>query len=166
MARIDFRGFVCDEDALWVDPIIRKTRYGRVLTLAQIGITKNSGSPDDAIVQHARDHGAIIVTSNSSDFRKCMDLAAKRCTAGECCEGCGLITVPSGLGDFSFARISRKLRFNDLNVDWEDVFMCNLRVTISKLGEPHVSKLPMCDYFKKDHCAECDRCLELGFVDP
>lgn len=159
MSSIEFRGFVCDEDSQHLaSSIVGQPVY----TLRKIGITTGRGTPDAAVVKHARDSGCIVVTGNKSDFVREMRFAAQRCTPAECFEGGGMITVPSGLERLAFTNITRKLRLDGETVDWVDVFACNLHVDVLRNGEVVVKRLPLCEFFVKNHAAECDVCQRLG----
>jgi hypothetical protein len=159
MAKIYFTGFVCDEDSQHLSDSFPS---GYMAPLSQIGITVGAGSPDRAVLLHARDAGRIVITGNKSDFAQEMLLASKRCTPMRCVEGGGMITVPSGLPKLSYRKLERSLNLNGKDIDWPDVFTCNLHVDIHKNGDVLVKPLPVCDIFKKDHIATCERCQELG----
>jgi hypothetical protein len=157
---IIFQGFVCDEDSQHLRDSIR---HYSIVALSEIGITVGKGSPDDAVIRHAREAGRIIVTANESDFAKEMTRAAARCTPSKCYEGGGMITVPNGVRSFPFRKISRALRLGEVDIDWADVFICNLHVQVRRGGEFRVRRLPICEYFLKDH-ADCEACAELGIL--
>ncbi len=158
MSIIKFWDFVCDEDSLH---LAESLTGARVFTLAEIGITVGRGTPDAAVVQHARDAGCIVLTGNKSDFVREMRLAAQRCTPAECFEGGGMITVPSGLERLAFAKMTRNLRLDGEKIDWEDVFLCNLHVDIHRSGVIVVKRLPVCEFFVKNHVVDCEVCQRL-----
>jgi hypothetical protein len=137
--------------------------HGHALfTLAEIGITKNRGTKDSAVLRHARDAGCIVITGNRSDFAVEMRNAAKLCTPTKCCEGGGMITVPNGVPSFPFGKISTKLTLNEKPVWWSDVFTCNLHVAVNRDGFA-VRPLPLCDFFRNDH-EGCEICVGFGIV--
>jgi hypothetical protein len=148
VAGLYFQGFVCDEDSQHLQA--QMGRYGRlVVPLSRIGITVGRGTPDWAVVQHARGAGRIVITGNRSDFAREMDKAAERCVPGHCFEGGGMVSVASGISSLPFVRISRTMTFNGLSVLWEDVYMCNLHVAVYRDETFSVRSLPVCDIFKR-----------------
>lgn len=159
MSSIYFRGFVCDEDC---QHLIDSLPSGNVFTLAQIGITMGRGTPDGAVVKHARESGCIVLTGNKSHFVREMRLAAKRCTLAECFEGAGVITVPNGLDRLQFSKMTRGLKLGQERIDWEDVFACNLHVDVHRGGKVIVKRLPICEFFIRNHAAICEACQRLG----
>lgn len=159
MSSLYFRGFVCDEDC---QHLAASLPTSEVFTLAQIGITMGRGTPDGAVVKHARESGCIVITGNKSHFVREMRLAARRCTPAECFEGGGMITVPSGLERLPFTRMSRSLALDGKPVGWGDVFTCNLHVDVQRAGIVVVKRLPVCDIFVRDHVALCEACQILG----
>jgi hypothetical protein len=56
---ITFRGFVCDEDS---QHLASSIRHYSVVSLSEIGITIGRGSPDDAVLRHAREAGRVLIT--------------------------------------------------------------------------------------------------------
>lgn len=158
MSTIGFRGFVCDEDS---QHLAESLTGERVFTLAEIGITIGRGTADAAVVKHARDSGCIVVTGNKSDFVREMRLAAMRCTPAECFEGGGMITVPSGLDRLSLRKIARDLKLDEHEIDWVDVFGCNLHVDVQRSGVIVVKRLPVCEFFVKNHVVDCEACQRL-----
>lgn len=160
MGGVAFAGFVCDEDC---QHIAVSLPSASVVALSKIGITIGRGTPDSAVVYHAREHGRVLVTGNKSDFAREMKEAADRCTPAKCFEGGGMITVPSGVREIQFSKISRSLELNGVSVNWNDVFLCNLWIDLLRDGSYRIKRLPLCPIFKRDHVAECGRCQELGF---
>lgn len=59
MGGIAFSGFVCDEDS---QHLMVSFPRQLVATLGQIGIVVGKGTADECVVQHAREHGRIVVT--------------------------------------------------------------------------------------------------------
>jgi hypothetical protein len=49
---IEFQGFVCDEDS---QHLAASIRHYSVVSLQQVGITIGRGSPDEAVLRHARE---------------------------------------------------------------------------------------------------------------
>lgn len=159
---ITFRGFVCDEDS---QHLASSIRHYSVVSLSEIGITIGRGSPDDAVLRHAREAGRVLITGNESDFAAEMELAAQRCTPSKCCEGGGMITVPNGMPTFPFGKINRMLQFNDVRIGWDEVFFQNLHVQVQRTGEFCVRRLPICPYLLRDH-TDCETCASLGVLPP
>ena len=159
MSGLYFRGFVCDEDSLHLRDSLPASD---IFTLAEIGITLGRGSPDEAVVRHARESGCIVVTGNKSDFVTEMRLAAQRCTPAECFEGGGMITVPAGIQRLRFNKITNDLWLTGQRVRWMDVYTCNLHVALHRDGKVVVNQLPVCEFFLKGHAAECEDCQRLG----
>jgi hypothetical protein len=96
---IYFQGFVCDEDSQHLRACIRRQS---VVSLAEIGITVGRGTPDEAVLRHAREAGRVLITANESDFAVEMKRAAQRCTPSKCYEGGGMITVTNGMPSFPY----------------------------------------------------------------
>lgn len=115
MSSIYFRGFVCDEDC---QHLAESLPSGDVFTLSDIGITIGRGTPDAAVVRHARESGCILVTGNKSHFVREMRLAAQRCTPARCFEGGGMITVPSGLDRLPYANLARRMTLGLERIGW------------------------------------------------
>jgi len=67
MGRLLFRGFVCDEDSQYLADSFPS---GMIVPLSAIGITVGRGTPDLAVMDHAREAGRIVVTGNGNDFAK------------------------------------------------------------------------------------------------
>ncbi len=162
MATLYFRdAFVFDENCEHLATSVPKPFTP--LPLTRIGITRGRGTPDDRIVEHAREAGCIIVTADRQDFKREMKLAASRCTAARCYEGGGMITVPGGSLGIPFGKISKAMAVNGSPVNWHDVYTCNLHVALYRDGKFAVKPLPVCEFFRKDH-ADCERCKKLGLV--
>jgi hypothetical protein len=157
---IYFQGFVCDEDSQHLRGSIR---HHSVVSLSEVGITVGRGSPDEAVLRHAREAGRILITANESDFAVEMKHAANRCTPSKCYEGGGMITVPNGLPSFAFTTISRTMRLADTAIGWDEVFFLNLHVQVQRDGRFSVRRLPICRYLLKDH-VDCETCAELGVL--
>lgn len=140
------------------------SRY--IASLSEIGITKGRGSPDEAIVQHARDAGRIVVTGNAWDYTSAIRGAALKCRPGVCYEGGGLISVPNGKRSYPFKRIERTMTLDGASIGWEDVYLCNLHIRVNRDGSFDVLRLPLCEYFIRDHANHCARCIELSIATP
>jgi hypothetical protein len=159
MATLNFRGFVCDEDSQHL-----ASSFGNhesvVAPLSAIGITVGRGTPDAAIVRHAREAGRVVVTANESHFARLMVDSAQNCeSASDCYCGGGMIAVPNGVPRFDFRRISREMAAGSPVVYWPDVFICNLRVDVRRDGSFTVKPLRVCQFFRRDHgdCPDCER---------
>lgn len=161
MSALYFEGFVVDEDSQHLASSV--TGNYSVVTLPEIGITLGRGSPDRAVIEHAREAGRIVITGNGSDFVQEMRRAADRCNSYRCYEGGGMITVPSGLERLPFTRMTNQLTLNGERISWEDVFVCNLHVALHADLKVDVRSLPLCKYFLQRH-AECPDCRRLGIV--
>lgn len=157
---IYFQGFVCDEDSQHLRPCIR---HQSVVSLSEIGITVGRGTPDEAVLRHAREAGRVLITANESDFAVEMKRAAQRCTPSRCYEGGGMITVPNGVWSFPFTTISRTMQLGEAKIGWDDVFILNLHVQVRRDGTFRVQRLPVCPYLLKEH-ADCETCAELGIL--
>jgi hypothetical protein len=161
MARLLFRGFVCDEDSQHLADSFPKAN---IVPLSAIGITIGHGTPDSAVMKHAREAGRILVTGNGSDFAKEMAAATRGCTSpSDCACGTGMITIPSGTHEIRYAEITRSLRLGAEMVSWFDVFVCNLEVAIRRDGSAVVKRRSVCAHFLRDH-DDCDDCRRLGIV--
>jgi hypothetical protein len=158
MARVYFHAFVCDEDSGHLEACI--SGYP-VVPLSKIGITKGRGTEDPPVVRHARDSGCIVITANKSHFATEMRRAANRCEPADCVCGGGMITVPNGMPKFQFRKITKAMRLGTEPITWSDVFTCNLHVSVQRNDSFTVRRLPVCEYFLRDH-ADCDDCIRLG----
>ena len=136
-------------------------RHQSVVSLAEIGITVGRGTPDEAVLHHAREAGRVLITANESDFAVEMKRAAQRCTPSKCYEGGGMITVPNGMQSFPYMTMSRTMRLGEAEIGWDDVFFLNLHVQVQRDRKFRVQRLPICPYLLKDH-TECETCAHLG----
>jgi len=157
--------FLPDEDSFCFAESIR--RYA-VRTYEDVGLAR--GAVDAKVVEHAKDHDAIVLTRNIRDFLAAMrDAAALSshgdCRAMRCHEGGGLVTLHSSLTSFNFERVTRGLRLGQHPIDWEEVYFLNLRVHIDPQERVTVSILPVCTRCLVLHIDGCDRCAELGMMD-
>ena len=161
MAGVVFQGFVLDEDS---GHLLRSMRSvaRQIVSLSQIGITKGCGSPDEAIIQHARNAGRIVVTGNTWDYTSAIRDAALKCRPGVCYEGGGLISVPNGTWSYPFKQIERTMTLDDAPIGWEDVYLCNLHIRVNRNHSFDVLRLPLCEYFIRDHALNCTRCIALS----
>lgn len=162
---IEFQGFLPDECCTVLGNSVRAFR---VFSYSDVGLGR--GSKDPKVLEHARDHGAIVITRNSSDFANAAKAAARDSTEGECkamrCQdGVGLVTVHDHLTAFHFKNVSKALRLGEHSIDWEDVFMLNLWVHIDSQQRVDVRLLPRCLRCMHEHVAECPRCTMLGVAD-
>jgi hypothetical protein len=150
-----FSGFVCDEDSEGLDESIPR-RFGLAILL-DIGISE--GSPDAAVIRHARKHGYIIITKNEVDFEQAMRAAPASCNSQDCRCGCGLITVNASIRRLPFEKMTREMTLGGIKVDWEDVFDSNLQVSVRRDGSFEVTRLPMCrwEVEKRSGCSSCER---------
>ena len=161
MSRYYDIAFLPDEDSLGLGESIR---HYRVLSYQDAGLSR--GASDDKVADHARYHGAIVITRNVRDFRCVMRDAAQfssreSCRAGHCHEGGGVVTVAPGLAHFHFERVTRALSINGKSITWEDVFVLNLRIHIDTGERVTVTFLPRCERCLAKH-ADCQICRELG----
>lgn len=142
-------------------------RHFRVLSYKEAGLAY--GTSDEAVAKHARSHYAIVLTKNLRDFKyKMRDLARESsrsaCAAGHCHEGGGLVTVASMLTAFHFERVTKSLRLAGKLIDWDDVFVLNLRVHIDALERVTVRMLPRCERCLPRQSNDCARCRELDIM--
>ena len=161
---IEFRGFLVDECC----GVLASSLRFPVLTYSDVGIGR--GTPDDKVLEHAHDHGVIVVTRNRSDFVHAAEKAAREssegaCKAMRCQDGIGLVTVADGLTEFHFDRVTKSLRLGPHEIIWHDVFMLNLRVHIRPDQQVAVGMLPRCERCMNDHVDECERCTTLGVLE-
>ena len=133
-----------------------------VLSYRDIGLER--GATDPKLIEHARNHGAIIITRNKRHFRRFMREAAERSTVDECFEGSGLITVPDDMPRFHFERLTRELNLNNVPIGWTDVLHLNLEVRLYHDAPAVVTLLPRCPKCVRDH-GDCEACLTLGIAD-
>jgi len=156
--RRDLVPFLLDENSIGFAACIRRHR---VLTFADVGL--EYGAPDHKVVEHARDHGAIVLTRDRDDFRSAMLDAANTSSAGDCqamdChEGGGLVTIGKAVQSFHFGRVTRALTLSGLPITWDDVFFLNLRVHIAPRDRVMVELLPQCHRCLARHTPDCERC--------
>jgi hypothetical protein len=160
-----FAGFLPDE----TDSSLRDSiRHYPVLRYSDVGLAR--GARDPKVAEHARDHGAIVMTRNAYDFRVALRDFAERSTRGDCkamhChEGGGLVTVNGAVPSFNFARVTRKLLLDGTLITWEEVFLLNLRVHIDPSEKVTISILPQCERCLRSHAPECPRCAALRILD-
>lgn len=79
---IDFRGFLADECCTVLGASVRGFK---VFTYSDVGLGR--GTKDPKVLEHARDHGAIVITRNGSDFaqlRKLPRASQPRVNARQC----------------------------------------------------------------------------------
>lgn len=165
MSRFREIAFLPDEDSFGFADSIR--RYP-VLTYKDVGLAR--GVPDGKVVEHAKAHDAIVLTRNVRDFLVAMRDAAAisshgECKAMRCHEGGGLMTVHPSLTSFNFERVTRELRLGGHTIEWEEVFLLNLRVHLDADEHATVTILPVCKRCLLIHTDGCERCAELGMVD-
>lgn len=90
MSGIYFAGFLADEDSYCLGESVR---HHRVLSYDDVGLAR--GTADEKVVEHARSHGAIVMTRNWKDFKFVMQRLARSssgdCQAMRCHEGAGLL---------------------------------------------------------------------------
>ncbi|HTU69542.1 MAG TPA: hypothetical protein VMF11_04400 [Candidatus Baltobacteraceae bacterium] len=156
--------FLPDEDSLGLG---RSIRGYPVLTYREVGLSR--GASDIKVEEHGRRHNAIVLSRNRRDFRRVMRDIARVSTSGECqamrCkEGGGLVTVDPRLKSFNFARVSKSLVLGGQRIDWDDVFVLNLRVHIGADERVTVTLLPRCERCLRLHSFECERCDQIGIV--
>ncbi len=164
MSRYRGLSFLPDEDSIGLGTSIR---HFRVLSYREVGLTR--GASDEMVAKHARSHSAIVLTRNVRDFKyKMRDLAressAGECAAGHCHEGGGLVTVAPALKGFHFERVTKSLRLAGHLIDWDDVFVLNLRVRVDAQEHVTLTMLPRCERCLPRHSNDCPRCHELDIL--
>jgi hypothetical protein len=162
---IRLRGFLPDECNTVLGESVRGAK---VFTYEEVGLGR--GTKDPKVLEHARSHGAIVITRNSSHFSQAARAAARdstegKCHAMRCQDGIGLVTVHDSLTAFHFANVTKALRLGKHVIDWEDVFMLNLWVHINPQHIVDVRLLPRCVRCMRAHVKDCERCAELGVVE-
>jgi len=100
---------------------------------------------DDAhIFELACDEALTIITQDDADFteimRRAMHTSGRRNCAGE---GYGLL-IPNSLTRLNFDDVTRRLHFEGAKIDWVDIRIFNLKVSLGKGRDPIVSPLPRC----------------------
>lgn len=165
MGRNSGLAFLPDEDSLVFRSYVRDYR---VLEYREVGLAR--GAPDHRVVEHARDHNAIVITRNKRDFLKVMRDAAVLsshgdCKAMRCHEGGGLVTVHASLNAFHFRRVSQQLYLGGEKISWGEVYLLNLRVNIDAQQRVTVSVLPVCSDCLRRHTDGCERCADLRIMD-
>ena len=156
--------FLPDEDSFGLGKSIRDHA---VLSYRDVGLAR--GASDRKVEEHARAHRAIVLSKNRRDFRRVMRDVADSSTRGDCkamrCkEGGGLVTVDPRLKVFNFYRVTRALKLGQRSIDWEDVYLLNLRVHIAADESVTVTLLPRCERCLRTHSFECERCEHLGII--
>jgi hypothetical protein len=117
-------------------------------SLRDVGLDESA--PDDAILSEAIARSLTIVTRNDADFIRLMRDAAKRSGFENCTGDAYGLVNPHGRR-VNFDDVTRRLKYNDIRIDWTDVAHFNLKVSIGT-NDPIVSTLPRCKF----HVADCN----------
>ena len=113
-------------------------------TLRTFGLDEKTA--DSEIFQLASERGLTLITQDDDDFvtlmRRAMHTSGRRNCAGE---GYGLL-VANSLTSLNFRDVTQRLRLGREKIDWDDVSIFNLKVSLGKGRDPIVSPLPRCKH--------------------
>lgn len=113
------------------------------------GVGLDEAATDKEIFDFATSKQLTIVTQDDADFTAIMRHAMHTSGRTNCAgEGYGLL-VPNSVNTISFGDVTRRLHFAGKQIDWVDVRIFNLKVSLGKERDPIVSTLPRCK-----HCIE------------
>jgi hypothetical protein len=123
----------------------------------------SKGTSDLNLVDIAREKHAIIVTENKRDIVRWLKhrVAGSGGEQGECRDGCGVIRVANGCRRINIEDARARLKLNGRLIDWDEVVLLNLLVSIGTNGQVTVSTLPRCRTCIAQH-GQCQRCTDLG----
>ncbi len=121
------------------------------------------GTSDLNLVDIAREKRAIIVTENKRDIVRWIKhrVAGSGGEQGECRDGCGVIRVANGCRGINIEDVEARLKLNGQLIDWDEVVLLNLLVSIGQRRQVSVSNLPRCRTCIAQH-GPCQRCTDLG----
>src|ERR1700693_3643020 len=90
------------------------------------------GASDLSLVDIAREAEAIIVTENKRDIVRWVKhrVAGSAGRKGECRDAFGVIRVSNGCRKIDIDAAYARLRLNGVLIDWEEVMILNLLVSI------------------------------------